>query len=323
MDLPTGNQKEAAYNEWLGLKLALAAVFMSLASSFSAAQTAGAGSKDDDIAAAVAKVDPDLGQFKQKLFVAYNPNYLSERAARVPRARALYVEIFAREAAGKDMRLPHRIMLDAAFYLFYTADFKSADRRIDDLQHLLDASATQPSTAPSDPVAIVLPPYTTVWYAQLDAACDQNQLDKSFPFPPEILDRVNTPEKLAAYFKRVGTSDIGRDGKDHLEEQNEPLADLSRLILRDQPANYHWDPKMRDAIVDIILHHAREPVTGYWGEWYVVGSDTIFVPDLSTTFHMVSYLDEAGIDVPDLDRVVETTLDVKDRGTPVGWTLAG
>jgi hypothetical protein len=307
----------------MGLRLALTALFISVASSFSAAQTARADPKYDQIAAAIAKVDPNLAQFKQKLFVAYDPNYLAERAARVPRARALYAQIFAEEAAGKDMRLPHRIMLDAAFYLFYTADFKSADQRMDDLQHLLDRAATQPSPAPSDPAAIVLPPYTTIWYLQLDAACDQNQLDKSFPFPPQILDRVNTPQKLAAYFQLVGTSDIARDGKDHLDEQNEPFADLTRLILRGQPASYHFDPAMRDAILDIILHHARDSVTGYWGERYVVGTGTIFIPDLSTTFHIVSYLDEAGVDIPDLDRVVETTLDVKDLSNPVGWTLAG
>jgi len=294
-----------------------------MVSSFSVAQTVGAGWKYDEIAAAVAKVDPNLGQLKQKLFVAYDPNYLAEQAARIPRLRAMNAEVFAREAAGKDVRLPHRIVLDAYFYLAATADFKSADQRMDDLQHLLDATATQPSTAPSNPAAIVLPPYTTVWYGQLDAAYDQMEIDKSFPFPPEILDRINTPQKLAAYFKLVGISDIAHDGHDHVEEQNEPLADLTRLILRGQPAGYHFDPKMRDAILDIIFHHARDPITGYWGERYVVGSDTIFVPDISTTFHMVSFLSDAGINIPDLDRVVETTLDVKDRSTPVGWTLAG
>ncbi len=306
-----------------GISRALAVAFVCVFSSVSVAQTTGAGSMDQQIAAAVAKVDPHLDQFKQKLFVAYDAHYVAERAARGARARSLNAEIFAREGAGKDMRLPHRMMLDAAFYLLMTADFTQADRRMDDLQRLLEASATQPATRPANPAAIVLPPYTTVWFLQLDAACDQLQKDKSFAFPPEILERINTPEKLAAYFKMVGTSDIARDGTDHLEQQNEPLADLTRLILRHEPASYRWDPGMRAALLEIVLHQARDPVTGYWGERYVAGSETIFVPDISTTFHMVSYLDEAGIDVPDLDRVVETTLDVKDRDTPVGWSFQG
>jgi hypothetical protein len=307
----------------MGIRLAVSAVFISVISSFSVAQIASADSKYDAIAAAIARVDPNLGQFKQKLYVAYDPNYLAEETQGIARLRAMNAEVFARESAGKDVRLLHRMVLDAYFYLAATADFKMADQRMDDLQHLLDATATQPSTAPTDPAAIVLPPYTTVWYAQLNAAYDQMEIDKSFRFPAEILERIDTPQKLADYFKSVGTSDIARDGRDHVEEQNEPLADLTRLILRGEPENYHFDPKMRDAILEIIFHHARDSVTGYWGERYVVGSDTIFVPDISTTFHMVSFLSDAGIEIPDLDRVVETTLDVKDRSTPVGWTLGG
>src|SRR5438477_3545037 len=47
---------------------------------------------------------------------------------------------------------------------------------------------------------------------------------------------------------------------------------------------------------------------------------TEFVDDLSITFHVVSYLDGK---VPDMDKVVATTLAIKDQDFPSGWLLNG
>jgi hypothetical protein len=277
----------------------------------------------DEIQQAIAKVPIKLGEFKEAQFVAFDPNYVSERAARGARLRKLAAEVFTREAAGQDVQRPHRMVLDAYWFLSSTADFKRADERLAALKQFLDSATTRPSTTPPDPSEIVLPPSTTVWYLQLDAAYDQLDLDPHFQFPAEILDRINSPEKLTAYFKSVSVSDIAHNGIDHEEEQNEPLADLVRLILRHEPENYQFDPKVKETILDLILHQLRDPVTGYWGESYVADGQTIFVPDLSTTFHVVSYLSGEGIEIPDMDRIVATTLAVKDRSTPVGWTDSG
>ena len=73
--------------------------------------------------------------------------------------------------------------------------------------------------------------------------------------------------------------------------------------------------------MDLILHDLRNPATGFWGERYVHhDGQTEFVDNLSITFHVVRYLDG---EVPDMDKVVATTLAVKDLDFPSGWRLNG
>jgi hypothetical protein len=277
----------------------------------------------DDIQAAVDKVDANLQQFKEKQFVAYDPNYISERKERIDQLKILGGEVFAREAAGQDIQLAHRILIETYWYLTCTADFKRIDQRLSDLKEYLDSTAGTPVAGPADSGEIVRPPYSTIWYCQLEAAYNQMKLDKSFQFPNELLDRINSPEKLTAYFKSVCVSDIAHDGIDQEEQQNEPLADLIRLILRDDARGYSFDPKLKATIVDLTLHQLRDPVTGFWGERYIVDGKPLFVPDLSTTFHVVSFVRGEDIEISDMDKVIATTLAVKDRNTPVGWTFFG
>jgi hypothetical protein len=145
--------------------------------------------------------------------------------------------------------------------------------------------------------------------------------DKNFKFPTQLLDQINSPEKLNAYFVSVSVSNIAREGVDHQEELNEPLSDLTRLIIRDgPPKNYRFDSRLKSSLLDLILYKLRDATTGYWGERYLVDGRIQFIPDLSTTFHVVNYLRG---EVPNLDKVIDTTLAVKDRDTPIGWNYHG
>jgi hypothetical protein len=77
---------------------------------------------------------------------------------------------------------------------------------------------------------------------------------------------------------------------------------------------------MKATLMDLILNRFRDQETGYWGERYVVDGNVQFVPNLSVTFHVVSYLNG---DVPDMNKVVATTLAVKDLDCPAGWLYKG
>src|SRR5208283_1347022 len=124
-----------------------------------------------------------------------------------------------------------------------------------------------------------------------------------------LFDRVNSPEKLREYLTSLAVSDPARTGVDHRRELNESLSNLMRLILRGQPAYYAWDPKLKDTLMDLVLHRLRNPQTGWWGESYVRTGNVEFVDDLSVTFHVISYLHG---DVPNLAAVMDHLLAVKD-----------
>jgi len=102
---------------------------------------------------------------------------------------------------------------------------------------------------------------------------------------------------------------------DHDLELNHSSSDLLRLILRNKPRGYVWAPGMKAAVLEAVSGF-RNPQTGWWGERYVHGDSTEFVDNLSITFHMVSY--QKGR-VPELARVVDTALAVKDLNEPPGW----
>lgn len=100
---------------------------------------------------------------------------------------------------------------------------------------------------------------------------------------------------------------------------NESLATLVRLILRGQPRAYRWHPQMRATLLD-LLKQLRNPETGWWGERYMREGRIDFVDDMSLTFHIVNYLKG---EVPDLDKVGSTLLELKDLEYPIGWLENG
>ena len=77
---------------------------------------------------------------------------------------------------------------------------------------------------------------------------------------------------------------------------------------------------MRDAVARSCRHRYRNPETGYFGELYRRNQHDDFPDDLSATFHVISYLKGK---VPDMPRVIDTTLAIKDFSYPAGWLWNG
>lgn len=254
-------------------------------------------------------------------YLQCNPHFDEERAARVARIRPLLLRVRELEAAGRPTEGAKQILWELKALLTQSADFALIDRRISDLEGQL-ANPDGPDR--QDPVDGSWGRHYYAWYCKLDATLDElgrHALQgRAPPIPLRFLDRVNSPALLTGYLSAVSVSDVARTGVDHLLEFNLALADLMRLILRDRPAGYPWDPRLKACLLDLILQQFRNPATGWWGERYVHEGQTVFVDDLSTTFHVVSYLDGK---VPDLPKVIDTALAVRDLEYPVGWRLKG
>jgi hypothetical protein len=254
-------------------------------------------------------------------YLEYNPRYDEERAARITRTHPLLLRDRELEAAGRPTDGAKQILWELKALLTQTADFGLIDRRLSDLELLL---ANPDGPDGQDPIDGSWGRHYTEWYCKLDATLDQLGTaywkSRTPPIPLRFLDRVNSPELLTRYLSSVSVSDVARTGVDHLLEFNIALGDLMRLILRDRPSGYPWDPGLKSCLKDLIFSRFRNPSTGWWGERYVRGGQTVFVDDLSTTFHVVSYLDGK---VPDLPRVIDTTLAVRDLDYPVGWRFKG
>lgn len=253
-------------------------------------------------------------------FSAYDPAYESSRAERVKQARALGKQVFQREAAGQPSECSHQILNEISWLLGYTADFKAVDRRLKDLQVTLSNPKLEFAASEQDPSDGSWGKCYTAWFFKLDASFDHlRQLaeDGRRPkYPIRLLDKINSPEKLQTYLKSVSISDIAHRGVDHRREFNESLADLLRLILHGVPPGYKLDPGLKPAIMKLILGDFRNSATAWWGERYARDGRLEFVDDISITFHVIRYLDGG---VPDLGKVGETALALKDVEYHVGW----
>ncbi len=253
----------------------------------------------------------EINQIKKQQFIAYDPYYEDEKAQRVARFRKVATEVFNREAAGQYIPCVNEQFKELLWLLTSTADFKRIDARLSDLETALAA----PATPAADPIKGATESCLTQWWERLE--WDYEHLKSDDPIPAEILERINSPEKLSRYLTSISVSDIPRTGRDNWLEFNMAVADLIRWIVRDRPNDPALDPGLKETLLDLLFRHFQDRDTGYWGQQYVIDGREVFVPDLSTTFHIVSYLQGH---VPYLNRIVATTLAVKDLDSPVGLT---
>jgi hypothetical protein len=264
-------------------------------------------------------LDRDAFTLLEQDFLAFNPHYKEEHESRVARTRKLAARMFDDEAKGGKTTCGHQILFELESLLVSSADFKLIDNRLRDLE----ASIGHPSSDKSDSGGMWGSCYEE-WYLKLYATYDHLEAeagDDPAPRPlPAFLARVSTPEQLTAYLDALAVSDVRRSGIDHEREFNETVATLLQMIVRRKPENYTVDPAVRDALLDRVLHHYRNPDTGFFGERYLRQVHQDFPDDLSMTFHVISYLKGK---VPDMPRVVDTTLAIKNFNYPAGWLWKG
>jgi len=268
--------------------------------------------------------DRDYEKSRKQAFIAFNSSYIELYAQRVRRAQSLGARVFQLERQGQNVTCAHQILTETKWLFSSTADFHRIDERLDSLESVLNHPEREEVPTEQDPNDGSWGGCYTEWFFRLDASYDYLNRDETrdhkADVPFRLLDRVNSPQKLRQYFDNIFTSNIAKLGVDHRRELNESIADLMRLILRDRPLAYRWDPQLKTVLMNILLHRLRNPETGWWGERYVFNGRTEFVDSLSLTFHIVRYLDG---NVPNMQRVVETTLAFKDLNEPVGWLSDG
>jgi len=231
-------------------------------------------------------------------------------------------QLFALEKQGQAWRPAHEILTETKWICSATHDYPRMGERVRALEEALRDPANAQAADEQSATDGSWGKWYTEWFFKLDASYDQiaelagrGLVPK---YPVHFLDRINSPEKLTGHLNHLLISDLKAQGVDHRRELNETVADLMRLILREQPKNYAWDPRLKRALLDWLLHTARNPETGYWGAWYrrPTGGGIEKTNDLSITFHIVSYLQG---DVPDWPKIVATTLAIKDQKYPFGW----
>jgi hypothetical protein len=268
------------------------------------------------------QTDLEANARMERDFLAYDPHYKDKKQERIERIRAVAREVLEKESSGQKTACSHQILFEAMSLIISSADFKFIDQRLQGAETSLTHPEMQAKAEKPDPSDGSWGACYVEWYLRAGASYDQLRKSRdasSKPLPlPAWLDRIATPEKLKAYLISISVSDISHTGIDHEREFNDMLATLTRMLVRDR--NFSVDPELKATLMDLLLHRFRNPETGWWGESYSRGGHLEFVDDLSITFHLVSYLEGR---VPDMPKVIDTALAVKDLDYPVGWLWKG
>ena len=272
--------------------------------------------------------DADAESKKHAEYIAYlsrtTPGYRGILARQRSRLAGLRRRVRQRERDGQNTSCSKQILEELEWITGDTMDFARGTRRMDDLEYVLGHPAEEPKAGQQDPGDGSWGQCHSEWFFKVNATFDHitnppNRREEP-RFELHLLDRVNGPEKLTQYFDSVSVSDIARTGHDHARELNESLENLGRLILWGRPAYYHWDPRLKETMMEIIMRRLRNPQTGWWGPRYVRDGKVQFVDGLSMTYHMVTTLEGK---VPDLDQAMEHLLAVKGLDYPIGWLRDG
>ena len=263
--------------------------------------------------------DLDRGAIRADM-VAFNPHYKELMAQRRLILTPLAKQVYEQEVQGRKVTCSFQILTETRWLLGYTADFAHIDRRLNDLKESLAHPENEGLAEQQDPKDGSWGGCYTAWWERLDASYDFLQMEKARGITPKyrfsLLDRINSPEKLKAYFASITTSDVAHTGLDNRKELNGAFVDLIRLVNAGDPSGYPWHPKLKQTLMDLTLNVYRNADTGWWGETYIHDGKRQYIDDLSMTFHIVHALDG---EVPLKDRLATTLFALKDVDYPVGW----
>src|ERR1035437_698052 len=193
----------------------------------------------------------------QEEFILFNPDYVKMKAERVSRLRALYAKVQEQEINGMNTECSHQILWESKALITQTADLKLLDSRLDQLDVTLAHPEDGVKTREQDSLTGSWGICFDEWYCKLSAFSEEvgrtEHTNHPLKYQPHFLDQINAPHKPAKYLKSVAVSDVAKTGTDNLLEFNLSLSDLLRLILRDRPTGYLWDPRLKDTLKELIF----------------------------------------------------------------------
>lgn len=240
-----------------------------------------------------------------------------------PILKPLVKEIARRQAAGQGMQYSMHIYRDIRWRMNFTPDTAGTAERIEDLRRSLTDPAQQSLATQQQPYDGSWGMGMEPWYLRLYYSVEDGLDVPARPTPEyrfAFLDRINSPEKLAAQLNSDLYDDFTRTGVFNREELDETFSAIARLLFRMKPIGYEFDPELRNALRQFV-ERWQNPATGCWGQWLVDRQGKVWkMDDAAMTFHVVSDL---GGQVDHLDLIATRLLQLEGTEFPAGIRFNG
>ncbi|USG62761.1 hypothetical protein NBZ79_07190 [Sneathiella marina] len=245
-----------------------------------------------------------------------------------PLLTPLTKEVTRRQDAGDTVTCSIQIAREVHWLINYTSYDAKVLQGLEDLKESLkekDQSWALEQTQSDGSWGACYKTWMFRLHASIDPLKELVLIGKRPKYPLKFLEPVNTPEKLDALYDKIIVSRLEVDGVSHRRDLNYVTSSLGQLLWIPDYAGIlegtdYPREEMADALIRIVDERWQNPKTGYWGAWYDTDGDINKSDDLSITFHIVAYRNG---DVPHLDKIVETTLNLREQPYPYGWQDRG
>jgi hypothetical protein len=266
----------------------------------------------------------------EREFLRFDPEHRSLKKDRIERLKLLQQQLIDLHLAGSSMHCSTQIENETRWRLHSTTEWSRIDRYLWLLQtSMLDSE--QDFALEQTPEDGSWGLCYDQWFKKLDPTIDALNRYATLEFMPtypmRFLNRIASADALIAQLAELRLSDIAAEGIDN----RQPLGGLMsfaaeiafkpgvRELVNRDPAPLHIDEGYL-AEFTRFLDDWQDPETGYWGPWYLIDGKLLKATDLSFTYHIVAYRDG---DVRHWDKILTTTLALKEHEYPFGWRFRG
>jgi hypothetical protein len=261
-----------------------------------------------------------------------DPDYDKRRGVLQDRLGSLNAVIDRLTDLKASIATSEQIALEAQWLINYGDDWARATATLDRLEISLGNAGQPPLGQGVD--GSWAPGYGE-WYRKLEPTVDALQEKRTATIqltPLAFMARLEDAKSVIDRLKVLAISDIVNTGRNNRDEQGAWLtalgqlsykAKLHALFLLRPEVQFDLLPPFVDAFTQ-YLWDLQDKDTGYWGPAYQFGNELVVVPDLSFTFHVVHYYPvDRKPEIPNLDKMVGTTLAIKNDEAPNGWLKNG
>jgi hypothetical protein len=268
--------------------------------------------------------DDVLQQIKHE-FETADPDYGQHRSALWDRLRPLAEQVDDLQEQGHSIDCSQQHRLETQWLLNYTADWSRAEATLEDLEASL-ANHDQPPLAQDSSGS--WGPCCSELYRKLEPTVGELQdphLGSGVILQPlAFMAKFQDMDWLVGDLQRLQVSDIRQTKRNNRDELGSLQSSLAQLFFKSaisSALNAHPElqfavtPPMSDRLWAYFVDN-QDADTGYWGPTYIFDGQPMRVQDLSSTFHIAHF--RKG-NVPNLARIVDTTLKIKDLRYPAGW----
>lgn len=285
---------------------------------------------------AVAQKLPDILGLVARQQEQYAPGYAARVAQWTPVVDKAAVQLFALQSAGHAVPCSTEYFTDLKWRLHYTSmanatemqaalDALHASWQPDKLNQTWSLAQRSDGSFGSFCSSRVSQYYDALVGAVSDASVATPPPDLRYALVPAY-ESLSSADKIEPFLSSLRVSDVAATGLDSRDDLGGITGAMSQLVwkppLLAYMRNHSRGLDIDDAYVAAytsFFEAWQDSETGFWGEWYNDGGDFVKAPDLSFTFHTVSYMHKAHLKVARWPQIAATTLAMQNRTYPYGW----